>query len=197
MAGTRQLKLSLRDEKGRHASKQVALDVSEKHLHGVKCEVYELLLQSADDLHGASDEVKYLCYERGVTKNFTTEIVDDPLERPFALRLLSNIKIDKPGAYTFHVEACSAAVLDINGKRVVDKDFFDHGKVIEENGRKRKTVSARCGTITLDAGVHPIEVIMYRRAMNQPRYLEWSFFWSGPGFEKQPIPDNVLMLELE
>jgi len=33
--------------------------------------------------------------------------------------------------------------------------------------------------------------------MNHPQYLDWSFFWSGPGFEKQPIPDNVLMLELE
>ncbi len=177
--GTKQVKIHLVDKKGRSSSKVLELRVSDRPIHGAVCGVYYQSFASV------ADYKKYLRDEVGITRNFTTEMVPDPAQQPFALRFVSNIRIETPGEYTFYIEACNAAVLDIDGKRIVDKDYFE----------SHKKVKPKAGTVKLAAGVHPIEVILYRRGLGQRQYAKWSFSWSGPGIDRQPIPDNVLLLD--
>jgi PA14 domain-containing protein/putative Ig domain-containing protein len=174
---TKPVKVNLRDEKGRASSKALKLSVAEKPVHGAVCGIYY------QSFNSVADHTKHLRDEVVVSKNFTTEMVKDQASEPFALRFVSNIRVAKTGEYTFYIEACNGAVLDIDGKRVVDKDSF------------QKAAKPVAGKVTLKAGTHPIEVILYRRGLGRWQYTKWAFAWSGPGFEKQPIPDDVLMLE--
>lgn len=176
---TKPVKVTLRDEKNRHSSKSLNLSVSAKTVHGAVCGIYY------QSFNNVADHTKYLRDEVVVSNNFTTDMVTNPDQQPFALRFVSHITIAEPGEYTFYIEACNAAVLDINGTRIVDKDSFESHKKVEP----------KSGTVNLDAGLHPIEVILYRRGLGVRQYARWSFAWSGPGFEKQSIPDDVLMLE--
>ena len=64
--------------------------------------------------------------------------------------------------------------------------------------KKHVTLCVVCfvmAMVAVNATAFAADVPAKKRGLGVRQYAKWSFAWSGPGFEKQPIPDNVLMLE--
>jgi PKD repeat protein/FlaG/FlaF family flagellin (archaellin) len=112
--------------------------------------------------------------------NDTTSNVDvdaNPSRRGenFAYRFVGYVEVPENGTYEFWTGSDDGSYLSIDGERVVS------------NGGLHSYEEAS-GTVDLTAGKHRIVVTMYEHT-GQERL---STFWSGPGFSKEPIPDDVL-----
>jgi len=101
-----------------------------------------------------------------------------PLPAPFSVEWTGEIVVDQPGDYAFFLIADDGALLEIDGKMVVD---VTHGPILQE----------RAGAINLSAGLHPIRV----------RYLNTLFggsvklSWTLTGRPKEIVPSEVLLPE--
>jgi hypothetical protein len=101
-----------------------------------------------------------------------------PLPAPFSVEWTGDIVVDQPGDYAFFLIADDGALLEIDGKMVVD---VTHGPILQE----------RAGAINLSAGLHPLRV----------RYLNTLFggsvklSWSLTGRPKEIVPSQVLLPE--
>ncbi len=84
------------------------------------------------------------------------------------------IRIPTTGTYTFFTESDDGSSLSVNGTRVVNNDF-------------NQGMTERSGTITLNAGVYPFEVL-YRQGTGG---FGLNVRWQGPGIAKQIIPDEA------
>lgn len=89
----------------------------------------------------------------------------------FALLYTGYIDVPVDGVYTFVTEANDGANLLISKRLVVDN-----------------TVEGGSGSVGLYAGRHPIEIQYWEKAHDQHLRV----FWSGPGFERVPLPASVL-----
>ncbi|MDF1862327.1 MAG: sulfatase-like hydrolase/transferase [Verrucomicrobiales bacterium] len=91
------------------------------------------------------------------------------------LRYRGFLKIPKNGLWTFHATSDAGTHLRIHESQVIDDDFNHDG-------------SEASGSIRLKAGLHPF-TLYYRSAEKTPAL---TLQWSGPGIEKQAIPEAVL-----
>ena len=97
----------------------------------------------------------------------------------FAVRYTGFIPITTNGTYTFFTSSDDGSKLYIDGVEIVDNDGI-HG------------TQERSGTVTLDAGVHPITVLFYQGG--GPFNLSASYL--GPSISKTTLPFNILAPEL-
>jgi hexosaminidase len=98
-----------------------------------------------------------------------------PREEHFAVRFTSMIDIPADDAYTFFLKSDDGSRLQIDGKIVVDNDGV-HGEQEES------------GTVTLNAGRHPITVLYFQGT--EGRVLELAY--QAAGSEKRVIPAGML-----
>ncbi len=84
------------------------------------------------------------------------------------------VQISSPGAYTFHLSADTGAYLRIHEASVIDA------------GYNYASGTERSGTISLATGLHPFRLSYARQGAGVPRM---SLEWSGPGFQRQQIPE--------
>jgi flagellin-like protein len=116
----------------------------------------------------------------GAVRNGTTANVDvdaNPARRGenFAYRFVGYVEVPEDGTYEFWTGSDDGSYLSIDGERVVD------------NGGLHPYTEAS-GTVDLTAGKHRIVVTMYEHTGQE----SLSVFWAGPGFSKEPIPDDHL-----
>ncbi len=95
----------------------------------------------------------------------------------FGLRFTGIVMAPVGGDYTFYTESDDGSKLYIDGTQVVDNDW-NHGMQWRE------------GTISLDAGEHMIEVIMYEIGGGEGLNVDVA----GPGIPRMRIPNEVLFL---
>jgi hypothetical protein len=98
-----------------------------------------------------------------------------PASRPDAMGLLfeAGLQVPKDGAYTFHLTVTEGARLLIDGKPVIAK--YEPGRhVVDEQ-------------IELTAGLHKLRFEFFNRTA-QP---ELNLAWSGPGFTKRALSDDL------
>lgn len=95
-----------------------------------------------------------------------------------AISCTGYINIPADGEYTFHLTADSGAFLRIHQAHVIDADF---------GYRSGDEVSGR---VRLQSGIHPFQLhALHRQGEASPLSLQWS----GPGIQKQAIPDEVFL----
>ena len=99
-----------------------------------------------------------------------------PRKQDAGLYFTGYLQIPADGNYTFSLETDSGVVLRIHDATVIDADFDqpDH--------------NAKSGSIRLQAGLHPFRLYYARSSQDAP-LLKLS--WSGPGIDKEIIPDAV------
>jgi arylsulfatase A-like enzyme len=86
------------------------------------------------------------------------------------------LDVPTDGEYTIYLSADTRALLRIHEATVIDEDF----------GYSLNT--EKSGVIRLKAGKHPFRLYYATQTKSSPSL---SFCWSGPGIEKQPIPDTA------
>ena len=98
-----------------------------------------------------------------------------PLPPPFSVEWTGNLAIVLPGTYTFALVADDGALLEIDGKTVVD---VSHDALLQERNQ----------TIYLSAGLHPIRVRYFNVLFGGLVKLSWT----ETGRPKQIVPSEVL-----
>jgi len=98
-----------------------------------------------------------------------------PLPPPFSVEWTGNIMIENPGNYTFALVADDGALLEIDGKTVVD---VTHA-LLQERG----------GVINLARGLHHIRVRYFNVMFGGSVKLSWT----ETGRPKQIVPSEVLL----
>jgi hypothetical protein len=96
----------------------------------------------------------------------------------FGLRIEGEIHAKAAGEYTFWLGSDDGSWLEIDGRSVVDLGGV-HG------------FGFKPGTITLDAGWHPIGIRYFEAQGDENLALEWQ----GPGFARQPVPAEAFRHE--
>lgn len=109
----------------------------------------------------------------GQSDGFT--LTDREQDDLFAFVFTGKITIPSDGSYTFYTVSDDGSNLSINGQVVVDNDGAHAPR-------------ERQGDITLTAGEHNIEVAFFERGGGERLQV----LWSGPGFNKEVIPLEVL-----
>ena len=107
--------------------------------------------------------------------NFSLELPPARDSDSFGLSFQGSLRINEVGRYTFYVKSDDGSRLYIGDRCVVDNDGAH-------------AMAEKRGSIELAAGAHPIWLGFFEQGGSQG--LEVS--WSGPGFERQPIPDDRL-----
>ncbi len=92
----------------------------------------------------------------------------------FAYVFEGYIKIPQNGRYSFYLKSNDGSVLYLDDNKLIDNDGA-HG------------IYEQTSSISLMAGMHKISVSYFQ--LGGGSLLE--VMWSGPGFEKQEIPENV------
>jgi putative heme-binding domain-containing protein len=113
----------------------------------------------------------------GVVANFGLDNQYVLHPEAYALKFEGTIHIPHDGEYTFATRSDDGSRLYIDDNEVVDNDGL-HGML------------EKSGSTTLHAGPHRIVVTFFENGGGEG--LEVS--WSGPGIEKQPVPDEVLSI---
>ncbi len=98
----------------------------------------------------------------------------------FAFRYRGYLSVEQQGTYTFYTTSDDGSRLYIDQKLVVDNDGR-HG------ARERQ------GTLSLQPGMHTIEVVFFEHTGKQVLEVEYS----GPGFGKKPILADRLFTNIE
>ena len=94
----------------------------------------------------------------------------------FALRFSGQIRIEKPGSYTFYLSSDDGSRCYLDGEQLIDNDGL-HGMV------------EKSGTVELQAGLHDVLVTYFDNGGGDGL----GFDWSGPGLARQPVPADVLV----
>jgi uncharacterized protein (DUF1800 family) len=109
----------------------------------------------------------------GIAEAFdTTPALDD---NQYGLRFQAYLEIPEDGIYSFTTRSDDSSALYIGNQKVVDND----GK----HGSRERT-----GSLALAAGSHRITVDYFERWGEEALSVEWS----GPGFQRGPIPSSSL-----
>lgn len=95
----------------------------------------------------------------------------------FALRFTGNVLAPSSGDYTFFVASDDGSRIYLNDKLLVNNDGL-HG-MVEKSAK-----------VTLAAGVHSLVVTYFDNGGGDGLNVSWQ----GPGFKKQPIPAENLMI---
>jgi hypothetical protein len=98
----------------------------------------------------------------------------------FAFHFHGNIKITAEGNYTFYTTSDDGSRLLVDDRMIVDNDG---SHAMEE----------KSGSVTLAAGMHPIEVLFFQGEGGFGLEVRWE----GPSVAKQVIPGNVLFYQPE
>jgi PA14 domain len=98
-----------------------------------------------------------------------------PLPPPFSIEWTGSIAIDQTGAYTFGLIADDGALLEIDGKAVVDVTHI--------------LLQKRTGEIYLSTGMHPIRVRYFNLLFGGSVRLSWTV----TGRPEQIVPAEVLV----
>jgi putative heme-binding domain-containing protein len=93
----------------------------------------------------------------------------------FALRFTGQLMIDKPGKYTFYIASDDGSRIYLDKELLVNNDGL-HGMVEKQ------------ATIELPTGPHALIVTYFDNGGGDGLAVNWS----GPGFDKQPIPTAKL-----
>lgn len=112
--------------------------------------------------------------EVGVTDRFA--VSPQSVEPTFAVEYKGYIRVPRKGVYTFKTRSNKGSRLYIAGDLVVDNTSW------------RFIPMERFGSIALAAGLHEIKV-EYLQPKDGP---EFSVDYAGPGFEMQPMPNDIL-----
>lgn len=99
----------------------------------------------------------------------------NPSEETYALRLGGTLEVPADGVYRFWTGSDDGSTLRIGNRLVVDNDGLHAYKEVR-------------GDIALRKGRHPITVGFFEAGGGHILRV----FWSGPGFEKQEIPESSL-----
>ncbi len=99
----------------------------------------------------------------------------------FAFRFFGDIVVPISGEITFYLRSDDGSQIFIDGQMVVDNDGL-HGT---------EGFPGDPGVITLEAGAHAIEVIMFERGGGDSVYVNWS----AGGQPAVHVPNSVLFLE--
>ncbi len=112
---------------------------------------------------------------RNYTKGFPMPDMRFVVEN-FAIRFRAELKIDRPGLYTFLLNSDDGSQLYINGKLIVDNEGIH-------------STRSRQRTIKLGIGIHPVEI----RYFQGPRYaiaLQW--LYRPPNSPMKVVPPEVI-----
>ncbi len=93
----------------------------------------------------------------------------------YAIRYRACLNVPADGTYTLYTQSDEGSRLLLNDQLVVNNDGVH-------------TVQEASGTVTLTAGMHPMEVQYFDREGAQ----ELTLLWEGPGLAKQVIPSTAL-----
>ncbi len=110
---------------------------------------------------------------RGSIANF--DLSPRKEEEHFGFDFRGYIRVPVDGVYTFYCESDDGSRVYVGDLAVADNDG-------------RHAMLERKGIIPLSAGLHPIRVIYFEQMGGQGLRVSYS----GPGVEKQQIPDSVL-----
>jgi len=113
--------------------------------------------------------------EQTVSPNFALDAPTARRSDSFGLLFEGTLTVAEEGEYTFSTRSDDGSRLYIGPRCVVDNDGA-HGTLEKSGG------------IRLGPGRHPIAVTFFEQGGGD----HLSVSWEGPGFEKQPIPDELL-----
>jgi len=99
-----------------------------------------------------------------------------PMQPPFSIEWTGLIAIDRPKDYQFGLIADDGAVLEIDGRTVVDAG---QGAILQK----------RMGTAHLERGLHPIRVRYFNPLFGGLVKLSWI----GPSQVEEIVPNDVLI----
>lgn len=102
----------------------------------------------------------------GAMERLTAEVVDE--SEDFILRVQGMMEFPRAGSYTFDLNTLGNGTLMVAGEEVIPYGWW-----------------AQRGTITLEAGQHPVELIYHKRDSWYNNGLSLNI--SGPGLRSQPI----------
>lgn len=111
--------------------------------------------------------------ENGLADKFTIDKAK--LDNYFGFEFNGYIRVPKDGIYTFYLASNDGSRMFINSQEIIENDA-NHGSIEEQ------------GKIALQKGFHSIRVRYFQ--CGGGKGLKAS--WSGPGFEKEEIPGEVL-----
>jgi hypothetical protein len=107
----------------------------------------------------------------GIAKNVRDVLCGQ--ERDFAMEFKGYLKIPKSGLYYFYLDSSDGSMLNIDDGLLIDNDFV-HGNVEMSNA------------IALKAGFHKIDLKYFQQSGG----INLKLFWTGPGIEKEIIPEG-------
>lgn len=114
----------------------------------------------------------------GTTANVDVDASSSRRGDDFAYRFVGYVEVPENGTYEFWTGSDDGSYLSVDGERVV------------ANGGRHPYQEAS-GTVDLAEGKHRIVVTMFEHTGQE----SLSVFWAGPGFSKEPIPDDALFRE--
>jgi len=97
------------------------------------------------------------------------------LHNQYGVQFAGQVKVDVAGDYTFYVRSNDGSRLTVADQLVVDNDGR-HGAIEKQ------------GSVSLQPGVHPIVLEYFQNGGSEALQV----FWSGPGFARELVPDNVI-----
>lgn len=110
----------------------------------------------------------------GPAENFLLDVAES--RENFALMFEGVLRVEQAGAYTFYLISDDGSLLYLDGEPVVDNGGY-HGMETES------------GTVELEVGMVPLRLHYYQGGGGKGLEVEWS----GPGFDRQPVPADVLL----
>jgi len=147
-------------------------------------------LRAADNPDGVTDGITYAYYislwwsklpafdelepaKTGTVSNFT--LSPRTQDQFFGMKFTGFISVPRDGIYTFFTTSDDGSKLFIGEQEVVDNDGW-HG------------MKEASGQIALEAGLHAVTVLFFQNEKGVGLKVRYS----GPGIEKQEIPDSAL-----
>ncbi|MFC1462089.1 PA14 domain-containing protein, partial [Verrucomicrobiota bacterium] len=168
--GTHLIRLTVRD--GVHGSDTDTVKIYIERVYaygppGLKYDYYEVSGTSVPNFDSLTPVTS------GTTDNFGIDVRER--DSNYALRFRGMIEISSAGSYTFYTTSDDGSLLWIGSTLVVNNDG-GHG------------MQERSGTITLQAGLHPITVGFAQGGGGHGLEVRYE----APGITKALIPDDVL-----
>ena len=99
-------------------------------------------------------------------------------DRANGFRFTGCLVVPADGEYMFYIKTDTGAVMRLHDATILDADFGYAGGT-EKSARVR-----------LQAGLHPFRLFTIHGKDTAPSLV---LEWSGPGLERQPIPDNAFV----
>ena len=113
----------------------------------------------------------------GIVPQIVMDVPQKTTNDGFGLRFTGNLLVPRSGRYTFHLRSDDGSRLYLGGRQVINHDGL-HG------------MSEKRAAVDLPAGPQPIVVTYFDNGGGDGLEITWS----GPGFDRQPIPADRLSL---